>query len=99
MSYFLWIILTFGWNAINSANSRAKNTASRLYCFASTLAVSAVYILSLAYAANELIKAHNSGRMDLFALDVAVYAIASSIGSTLGQSWAIKFEKLHHIKH
>ena len=48
-------------NAINSANSRAKNTASKLYCFTSTLAVSAVYILSLAFAANELIKAHNSG--------------------------------------
>jgi hypothetical protein len=99
MGYFLWILLTVAWNAVNSCNSRAKNSSSKVYNFTSTLCVSALYVLSVAYAANLLIQAHASGRRDLFAGTVVVYAIASAVGSILGQAWALKFEKSHHIKH
>ena len=61
--------------------------------------MSGLYILSLAYVANFLIEAHRSGRTDLFLLTVAVYAVSSAIGSTLGQMWALRFEKSHGIKH
>jgi len=99
MGYLLWVLLTVAWNAVNSINSRSKNSASCRYNFFSTLGVSSLYILSIAYVANLLIEAQRSGRVGLFLSTVVVYAISSAVGSVIGQTWALKFEKSHRIEH
>jgi hypothetical protein len=98
MTYLLFALWTAIFTALNSVNSRAKNTASRQYNFVSTALVSAAYLLSISFGANLLVQAHLSGRHDLFALAVAVYAFSSAAGSVCGQIYAIKFEKSHHIE-
>jgi hypothetical protein len=92
-------IWTTIFTAINSANSRAKNTASRTYNAVSTALVSGAYIISIAFGMNLILQSYAHKDWRLFAAVVACYMASSSAGSVAGQAWAIKFERNHHIQH
>jgi hypothetical protein len=62
LQWLIWAALTFTWQAINSANSRSKNTASATYNFVTTLAVSGCYLMSIILVGNILIASRSRGR-------------------------------------
>jgi len=93
----VWGLLTFAWQAINSANSRSKNTASWKYNFCTTLSVSACYLTSILLVGNILMESR-SQRTD-FIIAVALYSFLSACGSVVGQQLALRFEKRHDIQH
>lgn len=90
-----WIVLTVVWNAINSANSRAKNSSSWRYNAATTLLSSALYIASLLLVGNQLLAARAGGRGELVLVAVVLYALASGCGSVAGQVAAMRLESRH----
>ncbi len=98
LAWTIWTLLTVVWNCLNSANSRAKNSASAPYNFVTTLLVSAFYIASIMLVGNALLEAKNSGQFHLVMVAVGLYAMSSAVGSTIGQVWARKFERKHHIE-
>jgi hypothetical protein len=98
-AWIIWCGLTFGWNSLNSMNSRAKNSASKLYNAATTLTTSTLYLLSILFVSNLLVEAHASGNARQLVLGVVLYAVSSTAGSVVGQQYAIRFEREHHIKH
>ncbi len=92
-----WVALTFGWNLLNSLNSRAKNSLSLAYNASTTLLTSAMYISSILLVGNELL----SARGDIHAVAEAIvgYALASTAGSVVGQEIAVAWlERRLHIK-
>jgi hypothetical protein len=93
----VWCGVTFGWNALNSCNSRAKNSASKIYNAVTTLTTSTLYLISILFAANLLVESRASGNHLQLILAVVLYALASTAGSVLGQTFAIRFESNHHI--
>jgi len=97
--WIIWCGLTFGWNALNSCNSRAKNSASKIYNAVTTLTTSTLYLLSILFVSNLLVEAHASGNVGHLILGVVLYALFSTAGSVVGQQFAINFEKSHHINH
>jgi hypothetical protein len=99
LAWLIWCVLTFGWNGLNSMNSRAKNSASKWYNAATTLTTSTLYLLSILFVSNLLVEAHASGNNHQLVLGVVLYAISSTAGSVVGQHCAIRFEKNHHIEH
>lgn len=88
-----WVVLTVAWNAINSANSRAKNSSSWRYNAVTTLLSSALYITSLLLVGDQLLAAKASGRLELVAAAVALYAVSSAAGSVAGQVAAMRWER------
>lgn len=90
-----WCALTIGWNFVNSANSRAKNSASRIYNGTTTFATSLLYLLSILFVSNVPIESRKSGSPGLLVLSVVLYAVSSTIGSVVGQSVAIRWEQHH----
>jgi len=97
LEWAVWGALTFAWQAINSANSRSKNTTSWRYNFCATLSVSACYLTSILLVGNILLESRSHSKD--FLLAVLLYSILSACGSVIGQQWAIRFEKNHHIQH
>jgi hypothetical protein len=92
-----WILLTFGWNLLNSLNSRAKNSLSLSYNAATTLLTSAMYVSSILMVGNELLAAH--GAVPAVLRAIAGYALASTVGSVAGQIVAVNWlEKRCHIQ-
>lgn len=87
-----WAFTTLAWNAVNSLNSRAKNSTSWRYNAVSTMLTSLFYILSMAGIGNALMQAH--GRTVLFA--AFAYAVLCSVGSVVGQEFALKY--LHNVE-
>jgi hypothetical protein len=95
--WVIWCAVTFGWNFVNSLNSRAKNSASKTYNAVTTFTTSSLYLVSVLFAANLVLESRNSGQHTQLILAVVLYALASTAGSVAGQQFAIKFEKVHHI--
>jgi hypothetical protein len=95
--WVVWCAVTFGWNALNSCNSRAKNSASKIYNAVTTLTTSTLYLISILFAANLLVESRTSGNHWQLILAVVLYALASTAGSVAGQTFAIHFESNHHI--
>ena len=97
MQWFVWAGSTFAWNTINSANSRAKNSASAAYNAVTTILVSAFYLASMILVGNILVQSRSQTKD--FVIAVALYSFLSAGGSVVGQQWARRFEKSHHIRH
>jgi hypothetical protein len=97
VQWTLWAVSTFAWNSVNSANSRSKNTASWWYNAVTTLCVSAFYLASMLLVGNILLASRS--RTQDFVVAVALYSLLSACGSVVGQQWALRFEKAHHIHH
>lgn len=88
-----WVILTVGWNAINSANSLPKNSSSWRYNAATTFSSSGLYVASLLLAGNQLLQAKASGHAELILAAVALSAVANPVGSVIGQLVAMRWER------
>ena len=95
--WIMWGCSTVIWQGLNSANSRSKNSASALYNFITTISVSAFYLASMILVGNILVQSRSQTKD--FVIAVALYSFLSAGGSVVGQQWARRFEKSHHIRH
>lgn len=92
--WIAWSVVTIAFNAINSANSRAKNSRSLKFNSWTTFAAAFFYCLSILGIGNLLLQAHH---LEL-ALAVIAYAGLSTLGSVIGQAGSMKFEASHNIQ-
>jgi hypothetical protein len=89
-----WSLVTVAFNAINSANSRAKNSRSLKFNGATTFLAALLYILSILGVGNLLIESRHAA----LAVAIVAYASLSTVGSVVGQKLSMKFESSHNIK-
>ena len=93
--WIIWAVLTLVWNAANSANSRAKNSASLSYNLWTTAFSAALYMTALLWIGNLLLKAHGPEQI---ALAIFIYGVNSSLGSVAGQQIALWLERRHGMR-
>ncbi len=94
VQYLLWGVITLAMNAVNTALSRARASASFKYHSIMAAIAGFVWIFNQLFAVNILYDIWHTGNWVLFCILVVLYMIATVVGS-VGSHWFL----MHHFEH